>query len=424
MEILPEARRRKTLVVVDDEIIIATQLEEVLNEEGYEVLDITSTGEEAVELAAALRPDLMLMDIKMGGEMDGIEAAGIVQNELDIPVVFVSAYADEDIINRAKHLEPFGYVVKPVARKQLKAAIEIALHKKEMQRRLRESEEKNRNLLELSPDPVVIIQDETYKMVSGAFMRTFGYERADILNGLNFFALVQDADRPVAAQLCRPKDERVEKDIRNCSLDLLSKEGRRVPCEISAAVILYNDRPAVLAIVRDITERKEAQAALQRAHDELERRVEERTRELQIKTRNLEEMNTALNVLLKKRDADKTQLEEKVLLNVKELILPFTRKLRHSGLNTTQKTYHDIIETNLNDIVSPFVRTLSTKFLNLTPAEIRVANLVKQGMTTKEIAKLLNLSGRTVESHRDNIRRKIGIKNRKANLRSHLLSLQ
>jgi DNA-binding CsgD family transcriptional regulator len=93
-------------------------------------------------------------------------------------------------------------------------------------------------------------------------------------------------------------------------------------------------------------------------------------------------------------------------------------------LDERQQAYASILETNLNDIVSPFCQSLSSKYLSLTPAEIQVANLVKQGRTAKEIAELLNLSASTVEFHKANIRKKIGIKNTKANLRSHLLSLQ
>jgi len=413
----------KKLMVVDDEVIITTQLEEVLAAEGYNVIGMATTGEDAITMATERRPDLILLDIKMTGAMDGIATAEVVQTQLDIPVVFISAYADEDILERAKHLEPFGYVVKPVEKKQLRATIEIAIHKKEMERRLRESEEKYRNLVELNPDPVVIIQDNRFHLVNSAFERLLGYTRADLDAGLDLLELMPDTDHQLVTRLY--EDHAVGQPApRTIDAQLVAKDEHLIPCEISIARILYNDHPAMLAIIRDITERQQTAAALQTAHDELERRVAQRTEQLQIKTLNLEEVNTALNVLLKKREEDKLQLEEKVLLNVKELVVPFLEKLKNSGLNATQETYRQIIEGNINDIVSPFVRTVSTKFLNLTPGEIQIANMVKQGLTTKEMAQLLNLSARTIESHRDNIRRKLGIKNKKANLRSHLLSLQ
>jgi PAS domain S-box-containing protein len=152
--------------------------------------------------------------------------------------------------------------------------------------------------------------------------------------------------------------------------------------------------------------------------------LKKREKELEIKTKSLEEMNSALKVLLERRELDKQELEEKVLFNVKELVVPYLEKLKGSGLDEKKKGYASVLESNLNSIISPFSRTLSSKYLNLTPAEIRVANLVNQSKTTKEIADLLNVSGKTIGSHRESIRKKLGIKNKKANLRTHLLSLE
>ena len=161
-----------------------------------------------------------------------------------------------------------------------------------------------------------------------------------------------------------------------------------------------------------------------KAGKELEHQVNEKTMELMDKTKNLEEVNTALRVLLNKRDEDKKELEKKVLLNVGEMIEPYLNKLKKTKLDDMQRTYLGIIESNLNDIISPFVCGVSINLLNFTPTELQVANLVKQGKTTKEIASILNLSAKTIEFHRDNIRKKLGINNRKINLRTHLLSLE
>ena len=133
-------------------------------------------------------------------------------------------------------------------------------------------------------------------------------------------------------------------------------------------------------------------------------------------------MNMALKVLLKKREEDKDELQEQVIYNVKELVMPFLEKIKASRLDSRQQTIVGILESNLNDIVSPFAKALSTRYLNLTPAEMQIANMVKHGKTTKEIADTLFLSTRTIESHRDSIRQKLGIKNKKANLRTHLMS--
>jgi DNA-binding CsgD family transcriptional regulator len=189
---------------------------------------------------------------------------------------------------------------------------------------------------------------------------------------------------------------------------------------------IFDDKSNLLeyqAVGWDITNRVRVEESLQKAHDELERRVEERTRKLEVQKNSLEEINIAMKVLLKKRDEDKIELQDNVLSNVKALIEPYVNKLKRSSLPLGQKTLINILESNLNDIVSPFSRQLSSKLLNLTPSEIQVANLVKQGKTSKEMADILNISGKTVGFHRENIRKKLGLKNRKSNLRSHLLSL-
>jgi len=180
----------------------------------------------------------------------------------------------------------------------------------------------------------------------------------------------------------------------------------------------------LLGISRDINDRKLAEECLERAHEELEDRVKERTAELKTRTQELEETNAALKVLLKRRDEDRMELEEKVVANVTELVEPYVAKLKQGRLDGKQTACVGIIESNLNDIISPLARTLSSKLYSLTPREIRVAGLVKGEKTTKEIAALMDISIKTVEYHRDNIRKKLGIKNERINLRSHLLSLQ
>jgi PAS domain S-box-containing protein len=158
-----------------------------------------------------------------------------------------------------------------------------------------------------------------------------------------------------------------------------------------------------------VTEHKQTEEALRKAHDELEYRVEDRTRELENKTRSLEEANIALNILLEKRQEDKKEIANNVLTNVQELVAPYFEKIKKKKLDDQQKAILSIIEYNLNEIISPFTRKMSQKYLNLTPTEIEVANLIRYGSNSKEIAELMGLSPQTIYNHRKNIRKKFGL---------------
>jgi DNA-binding CsgD family transcriptional regulator len=154
-----------------------------------------------------------------------------------------------------------------------------------------------------------------------------------------------------------------------------------------------------------------------------ERALKKQVEDLEVKADSIEQSNKTLRTLLKQRDEDRDGIEEKVVANVGELVLPFVRNLKESELNSQQKINIDVIEKNLLSIISPFSRTLSTKYLSLTPQEIQIAVLIKEGKNSREIADVMNLSRRTIESHREHMRRKMGLKHKRANLRSHLLAL-
>ncbi len=138
---------------------------------------------------------------------------------------------------------------------------------------------------------------------------------------------------------------------------------------------------------------------------------------------DLEEKKVALKVLLEHTKEEKKELDEKVLVNIKMLALPYIEKLRNTRLDSRQKEYLAILESNINDIISPFITRLSDVTERLTPKEVEIAKLIKYGKTSKEIATLLVLSKETVNHHRQSIRSKLGLANQKINLRNHLLFL-
>jgi PAS domain S-box-containing protein len=163
---------------------------------------------------------------------------------------------------------------------------------------------------------------------------------------------------------------------------------------------------------REVIERREAEKALR-----------EREADLESEKANLQETNTALKVLLKRRDLDKHEFEDHVMYNVKELILPFMDRLKAVTSDERQQAYLSILESNLSDITTAFSRRLSLEYYGLTPSELKVANFIRQGKRTHEIASLLGLSKRTIDAVRMSIRRKLRIQNKRVNLRTFLMSI-
>lgn len=180
-------------------------------------------------------------------------------------------------------------------------------------------------------------------------------------------------------------------------------------------VVSYQDQKVKRVIVthENITQIMLAQEKLRRQESELK-----------IKTEKLEETNVALKILLEHRQKDMEQLENTIVSNVRELALPYMEKLLSSSLNERQRTMADIAITNLKDIITPFLNRLSSINVLLTPQEIEVASLVRQGKSSQEIADVLMVSVATVSFHRKKLRNKLGLRENGGNLRAYLLSLQ
>ena len=317
---------------------------------------------------------------------------------------------------------------------------------KKMELALQESQQRYQELVETTSDWIWEVDEKaTYTYCSPKVKDILGYAPEQVL-GKKPFDFMPGSEAKQVSDLFQEiiNGRKAFAGLENVNRH---KAGREVVLETSG-VPLFDDNgefTGFRGIDRDITKRKEAETALEKLNQELERRIEERTvalmqanrqlkeemdernkveDELRVKTGDLEELNTALKVLLKKGNQDKFELEEKIAENVKELIFPYLEKLKSVNFGNREKTFLEIVEANLCAIISPFERTLSSKFLKLTPAEIKVANLIKLGKTSKEIAALSHLSFKTIEFHRNNIRTKLGLKNKKVNLRTHLLSLE
>lgn len=277
---------------------------------------------------------------------------------------------------------------------------------------LRDREKQLQAALDASPVAILwsnIKGDVEY--VNPKFVRLFGYELGDIPTLAEWFrkaysTAAHTIPLHTASEMAqiRGSDGLPDSDV-----VITCKDGSVRYVSVAAAVV-SND---ILVMFNDLTARTKAEEALKR-----------RERELESKSVNLEEANTALKVLLAHRDEDKRALEETILANVKELVLPYIDKLRMSHLTDKQQTYLGIVESGLKDVVSPFLKKMTGGYARFTPTEIQVANFIRSGKTSKEIGELLNVSRGTVDTHRNSIRSKLGLRNKGVNLRSHLLTLQ
>jgi|TARA_B100000315_G_scaffold146711_1_gene135635 PAS domain S-box-containing protein len=291
------------------------------------------------------------------------------------------------------------------------AIVRDITERKKGEQALRKSEEKHRVLIETMNEGL-LVQDknDAITYINNKMAEMLGYSK-DEMTGRKATDFNEDTDLRIAK---KHRGRQKKEDQKSHEMKWKCKNGRKIYTIVSPQAFFdeKNRSKGGFAVVTNITKLKQT-----------EQKLRKRENELEIKTENLNEMNTALKVLLKTRDEDKIELEERVLYNVKELIEPYLKKFKNSGLKGRQKVLFEILESNLKDIISPFSRRMTSTFLRLTPKELQIANMIKQGKTSKEIADLMGISSRTIETHRKNLRDKIGIGNKKVNLRTHLLSI-
>jgi CheY-like chemotaxis protein len=194
---------KSKILIVEDEAIIAMELESQLQSLGYEVTSIVDTGEKAIKKAEEDKPDLITMDIRINGPMDGIDTAEIIHNRFGIPVIFSTAYLDQERIERAKITMPFGYVLKPVQERDLKVTIEMALfvakvdkERNQTEKALRMSEKKLHLVIEASPIGICTVDLlGNFITTNLAYELIVGYSKED-LKGLSLFEVTHPNDRP------------------------------------------------------------------------------------------------------------------------------------------------------------------------------------------------------------------------------------
>ncbi|MDP2991277.1 MAG: response regulator, partial [Kiritimatiellota bacterium] len=260
--------------IVEDESIVAKDIQNSLTGMGYTVAGVVALGEEAVERAGELKPDLILMDVMLKGAMDGIEAAERIRREHSVPVIYLTAYTDDDTLRRAKVTEAFGYLLKPFEDRELRTTIEMALYKHTMERKLRESRKWLATTLRCISDAVIatdaagciqFMNTKAEIMAGWNSADAIGRKLADVfcLMQANEMALIENNLSAIleTGVVVRPDTDAI----------LISKDGRQVPIAHSVAPI-RDDHGTILGVVasfRDVTEQKDAQARERQLQDRL-----------------------------------------------------------------------------------------------------------------------------------------------------------
>ncbi|MFW6241861.1 MAG: PAS domain S-box protein, partial [Thermodesulfobacteriota bacterium] len=262
------------ILIVEDEIIVAEDLAGQLRRLGHEVVGVAVEGEEAIALARKSSPDLVLMDIRLKGVMDGVEAANAIRREQDVPIVYLTAHSDPPTVDRAKFTEPSGYIVKPFEERELAAQIELSLHKHRAERRVREQREWLRVTLRSIGDAVVTSDGEERVTFVNPVAEALSGWTADDASGLP----IAEVFRIVDEQTGEPMETPVAQVLREARViplanhtALVTKDGRTVPIEDSAAPILDADGRVIGAVLvfHDVTEQRRAREAIRKSEARL-----------------------------------------------------------------------------------------------------------------------------------------------------------
>ena len=267
------------ILIVEDERIVAMSIKDMLNNLGYGVSGIVSSGIEAINKTGETQPDLVLMDIKLGGGMDGIEAAQRIRTRFNIPVVFITAYADETTLKRAKLTEPFGYIIKPFEERVLHTAIEVALYKSKMEKKLKSREQWVTTVLKSIGDGVIAIDREglvTFMNSAAEFLTGWKYNEAlgkDLIERLNLE--IKDDSSSLSKKQDRDENNKAYTQLAQQAV-LISEQKKETPVEFSVAAItddMGNIHGDVL-VLRDITEKKRAEEKLKKSWIKLQKTME------------------------------------------------------------------------------------------------------------------------------------------------------
>ncbi|KQC10149.1 MAG: hypothetical protein APR54_12275 [Candidatus Cloacimonas sp. SDB] len=253
---------KKKILVVEDERLIAEDIKRTLGFLNYDVVDTVSTGEASILSAGHLNPDLILMDIMLEGEMTGIEAAEKIYEELQIPIIFLTAYSQDKTLREATAAEPYGYILKPFEERELHATIEMAFYKHKMQKKLKENEKKYRDIFENANEAICVIQAEKIKFFNPMTLQYFGYSETE-LTSMKFFDFILPDDKDLFTDAY---SNLIQGNHKNgfISFRIQTSDQEIRWLKLNSVKITWENKPATLNFLNDITEQMVAEEEIKK----------------------------------------------------------------------------------------------------------------------------------------------------------------
>lgn len=411
------------VLIIEDDSAIRKTMQKALKGEGYALL-FAENGQQGLEMLAAHPPDLIFLDLRMP-VMNGFEVLEKLSISPDDPylVVVITGHGDDKDVARCFQQGINFFLRKPLSMAEVCGLARSCLSLKKTEAALRNQQEhleemvevRTRNLAEqlafqqalidAIPTPVFFKDvDCRYTGCNRAFEEVLGLDRSLVIGRtVSDFADKKETGchRRADLEVLKSGNRAVyEGEARSGDGSLRQMMFCKAPFTNGSGTIA-----GLIGTMFDITERKKAEEGLM------------------LRSQELEEVNTALRVLLNQVSKAKEEIEEKIVSNIKKRVLPHLNQLEARLPQSQTRSYVDAVKNNLQKITNSFSRRISSNALGLSPREIQIADFVRLGKTNKEIARLVNISQNAVEFHRNNLRRKLGLKYSKTNLRTHLLSL-
>ena len=407
-----------SILIVEDNNIVMLELKDRLEETGYNVVGYAPSGLEAIKKAQEFHPDLIMMDIRLKGEMDGIDAAARIKNELDIPVIYLTAHTDKDTLQRAKKTEPYGYVIKPFEERELFSTIEMALYKHEMEKKLKESRHWLSTTLKSIGDALIATDSKGVIKIINRVAEDLTEWNYDDAYGrdINDIFKIKDKDNPIIITL------RYLSIGGLSNITLIGKNGKETPIDFSSAPIKEENGKisGIVLVFRDITDKIEAKELIEKQRVFLRQIIDTDPNFISVKDIEgkyeltnkavAEALGTNIDEIIGKHDVDfftseeisyQRKIEKQVIDSLEEIYLPEDKLIDANGKIHLLQTFKRAIDSQDGDrklvlSVASDITELKKTENALRESEQRIKTLLK---AIPDIVLRFQLDGEVLDFH-------------------------